>query len=92
MFAKNLYMVSWILNFATNPYGRGGDNNNHNNHNNNNAVLVARGGGEIQIPAICQGLSGTGEKETHYINVVGKNNNREKYNIREKYNNREEKQ
>ena len=42
------------------------------NNNNSNAVLVARGGGEIQIPAICQGLSGTGEKETHYINVVGK--------------------
>ena len=30
------------------------------------------GVGEQQFQQFCQGRSGTGEKETHYINVVGK--------------------
>ena len=58
----------------------GGDNDhNSNNNNNNNVVPVARGGGEIQIPAICQGRSGTGEKETHCINVLGNNIHKQQF-------------
>ena len=40
--------------------------------NNNNGVLVARGGRENSNPAKTTTHSGTVEKETHFINVVGK--------------------
>ena len=45
--------------------------NNSDNNNNNNGVLVARGGRENSNPAKTTTHSGTVEKETHYINVVG---------------------
>ena len=52
---------------------RGGNNiDNNNNNNNNNGVLVARGGRERSNPAKTTTHSGTVEKETHFINVVGK--------------------
>ena len=38
----------------------------------NNGVLVARGGRENSNPATTTTHSGTVEKETHFINVVGK--------------------
>ena len=58
--------------FTVNMYPTGGGNNNNNNNNNNNAVLVARGGWKVKIQQSTQRRSGTGEKETQYINVVGK--------------------
>ena len=42
-------------------------------NSNNNGVLVARGGRENSNPAKTTTHSGTVEKETHFINVVGKN-------------------
>ena len=59
-------------------YNNQGYNNNNNNNNNNNAVLVHGGGSESPNPATTQERSGTGEKETHYINVVGKTKNVQK--------------
>ena len=50
----------------------GGGNHIDNNNNNNNGVLVARGGRENSNPAKTTTHSGTVEKETHFINVVGK--------------------
>ena len=47
-----------------------GGNNIYNNTN--NGVLVARGGRENSNPAKTKTHSGTVEKETHFINVVGK--------------------
>ena len=48
---------------------------NDNNNNNYTWVLVARGGRERSNPATRKTHSGMGVKETHYINVVGKNTN-----------------
>ena len=45
------------------------------NKNNNPRVLGARGGLERSNPAKETTHSGTGEKETHYMNVVGKKSN-----------------
>ena len=42
------------------------------NNNNNPRVLGARGGLERSNPAKETTHSGRGEKETHYMNVVGK--------------------
>ena len=44
-------------------------------YNNYTWVLVARGGRERSNPATRKTHSGMGVKETHYINVVGKNTN-----------------
>ena len=46
---------------------------NNNNNNNNPRVLGARGGLERSNPAKETTHSGRGEKETHYMNVVGIN-------------------